>query len=135
MKKLVLTFILTIGSLFTLPAFAWPEVDHMNMCGSATKVVRTYGGNAQSYAQRDQYLVKRGNDYYYRTNCPTTAAPVKAKVKKAVTKAKPVAAKKISKAKTVKKITQQLRGTYDEHADCVQVDRLNNYGRPVNQLR
>ena len=143
MKKVLLTFIFTLSSLFTTPAFAWPEVDHMNMCGSATKVVRTYGGNAQNFAQRDQYLVKRGNSYYYRTNCPTTVAPVKAKTKKmaykassTAKKARSVAAnsKKVSKAKSVKKITQQLRGAYDEHADCLRVDRMNNYGRPVNQL-
>jgi len=138
MKKLLFAFIFTLGSLFTLPAFAWPEVDHMNMCGSATKVVRTYGGNAQSFAQRDQYLAKRGNAYYFRTNCPTTAAPVKkAKAKKVAYKAKSVASKnkKASKVKRVKKITKRLRGAYDEHADCLRVDRMNNYGRPVSRLR
>lgn len=149
MKKLLFAFILTLGSLFTLPAFAWPEVDHMNMCGSATKVVRTYGGNAQSFAQRDRYLAKRGNAYYFRTNCPTTVAPIKkAKSKVAYSassgstakKAKSVTrkSKKVSKAKTVKSITKRLRAGkkgYDEHADCVRVDRMNNYGRPVSRLR
>lgn len=137
MKKLLFTFIFTLGSLLTTPAFAWPDVDHMNMCGSATKVVRTYGGNAQSFAQRDRYLEKRGNAYYFRTNCPQTvasAAPKKAKEKKAAYSVAP-ALKTRSKTKSVKKITKQLRGGYDKKADCERVDRMNNYGRPVNRLR
>lgn len=133
MRKAVLAFILTVGSLFTLPAFAWPEVDHMNMCGSATKVVRTYGGASQGWAQRDHYLERRGNAYYFRANCPDTKAPVKkAKAKTAYNAMKKSVAKKAVKTVQVKKITKRLRGGYDEHADCVQVDRMNNYGRAVN---
>lgn len=128
MKKLIFTFIFTVGSLFTLPAFAWPEVDHMNMCGAATKVVRSYAGNSQGYAQRDRYLEKRGNAYYFRTNCPETATPAKkSKVAYKVSSAK--------KAKSVKKVIKGLRGGYDKHADCVRVDRLNSYGSPVKLKR
>lgn len=141
MKHLLLAFIFTIGSLLTLPAYAWPDVDHMNMCGSATKVVRTYGGSAQSFTQRDSYLAQRGNAYYFRTNCPTTvasaAAPknvapiTKAKSKKVAYKTSSTA----SKTKNAKKTVKRLRGGYDKQADCERVDRMNNYGRPVTRLR
>ena len=148
MKKLLPALLLTLGSFITLPAFAWPEVDHMNMCGPATKVVRSYSGNAQSFAQRDQYLAKRGNVYYFRTNCPETKAPVKkaaskkAKVAYKAKKAKKSSRKsaKTNKAASVRKISKRLYGKrlrsgYDEHADCIRVDRMNNYGRPVNVTR
>lgn len=141
MKNLLLALLFTMGSLFTLPAFAWPEVDHMNMCGSATKVVRSYGGSSQGFAQRDRYIEQRGNAYYFRSNCPTTVAPVKkAKVAYKARKTKKVVrkAKRVSKTKSVKRITKRLRGSkkgYDKHADCVRVDRMNNYGRPVSIIR
>ena len=138
MRNLLLALLFTMGSLFTLPAFAWPEVDHMNMCGSATKVVRSYAGSSQGFAQRDRYIANRGNAYYFRANCPTTVAPVKKaktsyKAKKVVRKAK-----KASKTRSVKRITKRLRGSkkgYDKHADCLRVDRMNNYGRPVSIIR
>jgi hypothetical protein len=142
MKKLLLAILLTLGSLMTLPAFAWPEVDHMNMCGPATKVVRAYKGNSQGFAARDRYIAKRGNAYYFRTNCPNTTAPVKATAKKAnvaykAKKTKRVIRKttKVSKGANARKISKRLRGGYDKHADCVRVDRMNSYGRPVRVVR
>ncbi len=142
MKRLLLAVVLTLGSFITLPAFAWPEVDHMNMCGPATKVVRAYQGNSQGFAQRDRYIEQRGMAYYFRSNCPNTKAPVNAKAQKTgniyqVKKHKRVIAKtkKASKGARVKKITKRLRGGYDEHADCLRVDRLNSYGSPVRVMR
>ncbi len=148
MKSLFLSTVLLLGSLFALPAFAWPEVDHMNMCGPATKLVRAYNGSSQGFAQRDRYLAKRGNAYYLRTNCPNIKAPVKKARTKAVKRSKAVVYKKktnvgktakASKSARVKKITKRLRSgyksKYDEHADCARVDRVNGYGRPVRVVR
>jgi len=83
-RKLVLSLILTIGSLFTLPSYAWPEVDHMNMCGAAAKTSRVYSGNFKGWQARDQYVnSKRRAGYYYRSNCPGIVAPTKKVVRKA----------------------------------------------------
>jgi len=83
-RKLVLSLILTIGSLFTLPGYAWPEVDHMNMCGAAAKTSRVYSGNFKGWQARDQYVEsKRRAGYYYRTNCPGIVAPTKKVIRKA----------------------------------------------------
>ena len=147
MRKLLLAISLMLGSLLTLPAFAWPEVDHMNMCGPATKVVRAYKGNSQGYAQRDRYLAKRGNAYYFRTNCPNIKAPVnkaaskKSKLVYKVKKTKRIRqTNKAAKTKKVTKIIKRLRrsgykSSYDEHADCARVDRVNSYGLPVRVVR
>ena len=116
----MLGLVITLGSLLTLPAYAWPEVDHMNMCGSATKAVQ---GGFTNWAQYDRYVAKRGNAYYLRTNCPNTVAPTKkaAYVKKAVVK-KSARIARSSKAKSFKR-----RVKYDEKVDCARVDRMNGY--------
>jgi len=133
-KRLILSLLLTIGSFLTLPAYAWPEVDHMNMCGGAAKTVRAYGGNFRGWAAHDNYIAYRGKAYYLRSNCPTTVAPVKKAAKKKVVKrkvaAKPVRIAKSSKAKAFKRTVK-----YDLHADCVQVDRMNSSGPAVRQVR
>ena len=162
-RKLVLSLILTIGSLFTLPSFAWPEVDHMNMCGAAAKVSRVYAGNFKGWQARDSYVAgktRAGN--YYRTNCPGIVAPVKKVVRKArkvrrnkrrsayVTKCRYV--KKCTKVKRSKRASRKKRAKrypriarsskarrfkrrvkYDKHADCVRVDRVNRSGSAVRR--
>ena len=124
MKKWMLGLALTLGSFLTLPVYAWPEVDHMNMCGSATKAVQ---GGFTSWAQYDRYVAKRGNAYYLRTNCPNTVAPVKkvkyvpAKKKKRPSKSTPAYAKVIN----IKSLIR--RAKYNEKLDCARVDRMNGY--------
>lgn len=137
LKKLLLSLFLTIGSLLTTSAFAWPEVDHMNMCGSAAKMSQTYAGSFKGWAARDNHVnkVRRGG-YYYRTNCPKTVAPVKKKtskntvmkVVKTTKKTKRIA--RSSKAKSFKR-----RVKYDEHADCVRVDGMNQSGAAVRVVK
>ncbi len=123
MRKGILVLVLTLGSFLTLPVYAWPEVDHMNMCGSATKAVQ---GGFTNWAQYDRYVAKRGKAYYLRTNCPNTVAPTKKSTankmdsKKVVTKA-PSYAKPIN-IKTISK-----RSTYNEKLDCARVDRMNGF--------
>ncbi len=120
MKKWIFGLALTLGSLLTLPASAWPEVDHMNMCGSATKAVQ---GGFTNWAQYDRYVAKRGNAYYLRTNCPKIVAPVKTNkvaYKKAVKKT-PVYAKPVSIKSIVK------RSKYNKKLDCARVDRMNGF--------
>jgi len=39
-KRLVLALILGMSSVLTLPAYAWPDTDEMNMCGAAVKKMR-----------------------------------------------------------------------------------------------
>lgn len=74
MKKLSLAFILTLMALFAAPAHAWPEVDHMNMCGAAAKVIRDYKGNPKSWHDRDKYTESRKATLYFQANCPETVA-------------------------------------------------------------
>ena len=132
MNKLFFGVLITLGALFASPVFAWPEVDHMNMCGSAVKVVRAYPGGSKGFAERDRYIAKRGMAYYFRSNCPEIKAPVK---KSYVKRSKSSASLKSAKSVNVRKIARRLRGGYDKHADCVRVDRLNSYGRPVRVVR
>ena len=130
-KKWFLGLAFTLSSLLTLPTYAWPEVDHMNMCGAAAKPVHA---GWQGWAQHDRYIAKRGNAYYLRTNCPTTVAPVKkaksykkvAKVAKVVKARKSVRIAKSSKAKSFKRKVK-----YDMHADCARVDKMNASGPAV----
>ena len=123
MKKWMLGLILTLGSFVTLPAYAWPEVDHMNMCGSATKVVKAGFTN---WAQYDRYVAKRGNGYYLRTNCPNIVAPVKKSVIKKSYKKSAKKSVRIEKSSKVKAFKRTVK--YDEKADCARVDRMNGYG-------
>jgi len=159
MKKILLAFVFTATSFITLPAFSWPEVDHMNMCGTASKVVRTYAGSWQGWEQHDRYVSQRGNAYYFNHNCPQTSAPVvKAKqmttVKKSVMAYKPRTPKALSANSTAitgkikpessskwlierskRLVVSKRKGGYDKHADCERVDRMNNYGRPLKVIR
>ena len=128
MKKWMLGLVLTLGCFVTLPAYAWPEVDHMNMCGSATKVVKAGFTN---WVQYDRYVAKRGNGYYLRTNCPNIVAPVKkSATKKAVIRKsyKKPAKKRVRIVKSSKAKAFKRRVKYDEKADCARVDRMNGYG-------
>ena len=138
-RKLVLSIILTFGSFLSLPSYAWPEVDHMNMCGPAAKTSRTYGGEFKGWQSRDRYVANnRRAGYYYRNNCPGTAAPVKKVIKKArkVKRTKKRASKKypyIAKSSKARKFKRTVK--YDKHADCVQVDRMNTSGSAVKVVR
>jgi len=73
-KRLVLTLILTAGSVFTLPAYAWPDTDEMNMCGAAVKKIRAYAGEHRGWDARDNYIKHLGAQYYYLANCPQSKA-------------------------------------------------------------
>jgi hypothetical protein len=136
MKRL--TSILTL-SLVSLPAYAWPEVDHMNMCGSATKVVRGYSGNFRTWNAHDNYVSYLGNNYYLRTNCPKIVAPVKKKGKKSTAKKKQItkAVNKVIKesVKRNKVIKRIFNSKYNEKTDCKRVDRLNSLGLSVQVNR
>ena len=83
MKKLSLSLIFTLMAVFANSAYAWPEVDHMNMCGSAAKVIRDYKGNPQAWQNRDMYTDSRKAALYFQANCPETKA---GKIEKAVAK-------------------------------------------------
>lgn len=139
-KKTLLVLILTIGGFLSLPAYAWPEVDHMNMCGSAVKAVRAYNGGFRSWQAHDKYIAQRGNGYYFRTNCPETNAPIKKVVyKKAVKNVKkaPVKMEEASEAeikvKAVKRISKKSH--YKEKLDCARVDRVNSIGLAIQVKR
>ena len=141
-KRLIMALILTVGSLISLPSYAWPEVDHMNMCGAAAKVDRAYGGNFKGWVARDRFVTqKRRAGAYYRANCPETVAPVKKASKKKiyVKKAKRTYKKKVVKkvriAKSSKAKSFRKKVKYDEHADCVRVDKMNAYGPATRVVR
>ena len=130
-KKLVLALIFTVGSFMTLPAYAWPDVDHMNMCGAPAKSVRAYGGNFRGWAAHDNYIAQRGGGkYYFRTMCPETKASKMKKgayKKKAVEKVRKVrkVAKRPVKIRAVKRVKRISRAKYNEKVDCARVDRMN----------
>jgi len=135
-SKWLLSLFLLIASVLTLPAYAWPEVDHMNMCGAPVKVDRAYAGGFRGWAAHDIYTnYKRRAGYYYRTNCPGTKAPVKAKkvykkkriVKRATKKTR------IARSSKAKSFTRKVK--YDKHADCVRVDGMNRSGPAVRVVR
>lgn len=136
MKKLTIFLTLTLGGLVSFPAYAWPEVDHMNMCGSATKVVRGYSGNFRNWNAHDNYVSYLGNDHYLRTNCPNIVAPVKKNTVKNVTKKQMTQVVTVKKAvKTAKSIKRIPKSRYNEKADCKRVDRLNGLGLSVQIIR
>ncbi|PWQ97027.1 hypothetical protein [Leucothrix pacifica] len=83
MKKLSTSLIFTLMAVFANSAYAWPEVDHMNMCGAASKVIRDYKGNPQAWNNRDMYTESRKATLYFQANCPETKA---GKIEKAVVK-------------------------------------------------
>lgn len=82
MKKLTLPLIVTLMTLFGGTAHAWPETDHMNMCGAASKVIRDYKGNPKAWSNRDLYTKSRKAELYFKANCPETKA---GKIEKGVT--------------------------------------------------
>lgn len=130
-KKLIAVLTLIMGGIISIPAYAWPEVDHMNMCGSATKVIRGYSGSFRTWGAHDNYVSHLVNDHYLRNNCPNIVAPVKNYVSKKTT-TKTVAKKSINKNKEIKRISQS---SYDEKADCKRVDRLNGLGLSVQVIK
>jgi len=128
-KRLVLSLIIGAGSFITLPAFAWPDTDEMNMCGAAVKKVRNYGGNFRGWAAHDIYIDQRGLDYYFRTNCPESKATKNYKGKDWTPKAK-MAAKPKMRKKPMKRVHKKK---YNKSADCVAVDRMNTTGPAVRK--
>ena len=136
LKKLLLSLFLIISGLLTSSAYAWPEVDHMNMCGAASKVSQKYAGNFKGWAARDHYVNKiRRAGYYYKANCPKTVAPAKKSAKKMIKKAKLVKAKTKRIARSGKAKSFKRKVKYDKHADCVRVDGMNQSGPAVRVLR
>ena len=163
-KRLVTALILSVASFITLPAFSWPDVDHMNMCGDPAKTVRAYGGSHQGWDARDHYISTRGMAYYFRTMCPDTKevkmkkAAYKKPVLKKVSKEKKeavevsnkkketvkVAADKIEPTKevVVKKAIKKTpvlgiakRSSYNHKLDCARVDKMNGTGSIVKVVR
>jgi len=134
-KRLVLLLILGLGSVMTLPAYAWPDTDEMNMCGAAVKNVRSYSGDHRSWAEHDNYVAHRGNAYYQRTNCPQSKATKNYKGKNW-----PPAAKIHAKSKMHKKHMHKHHKyhghnpKHKNHADCIRTDRLNNAGIIVKKV-
>ena len=121
-RKGFLALVITLGSFLTLPAYAWPEVDHMNMCGSATKVVQ---GGFTNWAQYDRYVARRGNAYYLRTNCPNIVSPAPKKIAKKKVAYKKRTARVSVKSVGVKRIVK--RSSYNKKLDCARVDRMNGF--------
>ena len=142
LKRLVLSLVLGLGSVMTLPAHAWPDTDEMNMCGAAAKNVRSYGGQFRGWAAHDNYVAQRGKAYYYRTNCPESKATKNYKGKDWTPGAKMVPAKpkrmmKV-KAKKARKFNAKKRHAkhnpnHKNHADCIRTDALNKSGAIVKR--
>jgi len=135
-KRLLLTLTLTLGGVMTLPAYAWPDTDEMNMCGAATKTVRAYNGDHRTWAAHDNYVAHRGNAYYQRTNCPQSKATKNYKGKNWAPKAKMMPAKHKMKSMTKSKSHKMHKGhnpNHKHHADCIRTDRLNNAGLIVKK--
>ena len=140
-SKWLLPVVLLLGSFLSLPAYAWPEVDHMNMCGAPVKVSRAYTGGFRGWPAHDNYVgYKTRAGYYFRNNCPGTKAPVgkivKKKSKKVYYKKKLRKTKKVSRIKRSSKAKSFARKVkYDKHADCVRVDGMNRSGPVVRVVR
>lgn len=143
-KRLVLSLVLGLGSVMTLPAYAWPDTDEMNMCGAAVKNVRAYGSDFRGWAAHDIYISARGLDYYYRTNCPESKATKNYKGKNWTPGAKMVAAKpkRMMKAKArkarkfnAKKRHAKHNPNHKNHADCIRTDALNTGGAIVKKVQ
>jgi len=129
-KRLVLTLILGIGSVMTLPAYAWPDTDEMNMCGAAVKKMRAYAGDHRGWASHDNYINHLSAQYYYLANCPQSKATKNYKGSYWTAGAKMPAKKKAVK-KHVKRIHSKK---YGKKADCVAVDRMNTTGPAVRRV-
>jgi len=149
MKK-ILFAVLLLSGLLTAPAYAWPEVDSMNMCNRAVQVTRAYQGGAKGWVDRDSHAATQKAQAFAR-NCPQIKAPVKVYKKKAIKKV--VRKKVIRRSKTCKRCYRKgfrdgyraaLRGKRiykkkrriggyrthaEEVADCKRVDWANNASR------
>ena len=136
-KRLLLTLTLTLTSVMTLPAYAWPDTDEMNMCGAAIKTVRAYNGDHRTWAAHDNYVKNRGNAYYQRANCPQSKATKNYKGKNWTPKAKMMSAKHKMKSKARKmhhKGNKHHNANHKNHTDCIRTDRLNNKGAYVKKI-
>jgi len=148
MKRILFSMLLLSG-LFTAPAYAWPEVDAMNMCNQPVQVVRAYQGGAKGWVDRDSHTATQKRQAFAR-HCPQIKAPVKAYKKKVYKKVykkkavrKPNACKKCYRkgfrdgyrAASAKRVYKKKRktGGYRSHAekvaDCKRVDWANNASR------
>ncbi|KAG1694928.1 hypothetical protein GQR58_006858 [Nymphon striatum] len=117
----------------SLPAYAWPDTDEMNMCGTAIKNVRSYGGDFRGWAAHDNYISQRGKAYYFRTNCPESKATKNYKGKDWTPGAKMRAKPKMHKKRMHKKHKKHMHKkhhahnpNHKNHADCIRVDKMNN---------
>lgn len=142
MKNILLAMIL-LSSLFIAPAYAWPEVDAMNMCNQPVQLIRVYEGGAKGWVDRDSHANTQKRRAY-ATNCPQIKAPVKTSKKKVYRKkAKSKTCRKCYRKgfrdgyraakKRVYKKKRTTNGGYRSHAaevaDCKRVDRANNASR------
>ncbi|MCK5917630.1 MAG: hypothetical protein KAG34_04365 [Cocleimonas sp.] len=94
-KRLSIVMLLLTASL-TAPAYAWQEVDTMNMCNQPVQVVRAYSGSAKGWSNRDNFTASQKRAY--ARNCPQVRAPKKVhKKKKAYRKVKVKRTKRKSK--------------------------------------
>lgn len=139
-KRLVLALILGLGSVMTLPAYAWPDIDEMNMCGAAVKNVRSYGSDHRGWAARDNYIAHRGKAYYHRTNCPQSKATKNYKGKNWTPNTEMRTKAKVHKKdahKHHKKHSRKHHGQHNthhkNHADCIRTDHLNSTGAIVQK--
>ena len=133
-KQLLLTLTLTLSSVMTLPAYAWPDTDEMNMCGAAIKTVRNYAGDHQNWNAHDKYIAQRGNTYYQRTNCPQSKATKNYKGNNWSPRAKKMHVKhKMHKKHIHHKKHHGHNPKHKNHADCIRTDRLNNAGATVKK--
>ena len=136
---------LLLSGLFTVPAYAWPEVDTMNMCNQAVQVTRAYQGGAKGWVDRDSHASAQKMQVFAR-NCPQVKAPVKAYKKKVYKKKIPRTSKTCKKcyrkgfhdgyrAASNKRIYKKklrrsgYRSHAEEVADCKRVDWANNASR------
>ena len=76
----VIMLLLTLT--ITSPAYAWQEVDTMNMCNQPVQVVRAYNGGAKGWVNRDNFTASQ--KHAYARNCPQVRAPKKVYQKKKV---------------------------------------------------
>ncbi len=135
-KRLVLALILGIGSVMTLPAYAWPDTDEMNMCGAAVKKMRAYSGDHRGWASHDNYIKHLGAQYYYLANCPQSKATKNYKGKDWTPGAKMAVKHKAHKKhmhKHKKRVMKVHKKKYNKKSDCVAVDRMNTSGPAVRK--
>jgi hypothetical protein len=146
--------VFVLSGFVTPSAYAWQEVDTMNMCNQPTHVIRTYQGDAKGWVNRDHYNATQQHQTYAR-NCPQVTAPKKTNKKKKVyrkTKRQPrrsktcqscykkgykagyrAAHKKSHHRKVQRKKVRRITRGYPSHAakiaDCKRVDQANYENR------